>query len=184
MGGSNTNPGLLDAILNKNYEFVITQNVAIESKDLVESIMKAFHGIEGGPAVITSIETGGRENLLTSREPTPGPSRILQPVIIDIDDNDNNDEDDFRLIDQVTRASMHLGETCNVEGSQKRKEVDQDGDSIELARKVIKRARVTRSLGDSTSEHSPISETAMIGILSGKWEMSSTPHSLTLGIIR
>ena len=191
METQNVDPGVLDAILNGNYEFQTLQTVTVERKDL-ESIIKGFYGVQEDSELSAFIEESEIETLFTKPESRPGPSRILSPVATTtaIDEDDSS----IRPINQSTTTDTHTGEIYNNQRGQERKAVAQDEKPVEEAQKLVSRAPVACAMDNprqnSSTGHRPIHlgapdkihpvGTPMIGILSGQRGSASdspSPHS-------
>ena len=174
-----TEPALVDAILNKNYEFQTTAHtVTVERKDL-ESMIKGLYGLQEHPDLEALIEDNECETLLTEPELRPRPSRTLPPVAITIDEDDSS----VHPTNPTTITDTHAGDSCRAERSQDQKVVDQDENTIEEAQRVVNSAPVAPALSHLRQgphpEHVSMLDTPMIGIISGECGMSSgSPHSL------
>ena len=161
---------VVEAILRQNYEFrIVDQAIQVENED-------------PGSTAPQRDPDSECETQFTKPDPGPGPGRILSPVAVTVDE----DEDDHSAspVNQTTPTYTHTEQTCNTEGSQKQKVVDQDENTIEEAREVASCAPVSHTLGgprkDPLSEPLILLETPMIGILSGKRGTASdspSPHS-------
>ena len=164
---------LVDAILNKNYEFqTAVQTVTVERKDL-ESIIKGFYGLEEHPELSAFIEESESETLLTNPELRPGPSRSLPPVAI----TTNEDDASAHPTRSTAPTDTYTKRTGSAERSLVQKAVHHEESIVEDSQKVSSSAPATCAPGyprqNPVPEHGSFLDTPMIGILSGECEMLS-----------